>query len=477
MKILLLMTIVALIFATISFPQSPDLLWAKNYGTADQEIAYSVCQTDDNGFVMTGLTRPNVQDADLLIVRTDSNGDSLWSKFYGSSEDDVGRSILQTQDGGFVIAGYKYTDVWLLKTDSSGDTLWTKTYGGSDADRGYAAQITSDGGFIIVGSTRSFGSGSFDFFLIKTDSSGDTVWTKSYGGSNDERAYSVMQTSDDGYIIVGETTSFGSGNDDVWMVRTDSFGDTLWTKSFGGAESDEGHSVIQASDGGFVIAGVKESLVTYDDMWLIKTNSSGEMLWEKTYDYGVGDNEEGNSVVQTSDGGFAICGIGTNIVGFSEDILIIRTDELGDTLWTIAYGDSSYDVGNSIIQSSDGGYIIAGAEESFVNGVNFLLMKIDSDLLPSVDEKFIPSEFSLSQNYPNPFNPSTKIKYQIPEMSFVTLKVYDVLGNEVATLVNKEKPAGEYEVEFNASKLPSGIYFYQIKAGEFIQTKKMIFIK
>ncbi|MBT8378769.1 MAG: T9SS type A sorting domain-containing protein, partial [Ignavibacteria bacterium] len=372
---------------------------------------------------------------------------------------------------------YKNADVWLLKTDNSGDTLWTKTYDGGDADLGYAVQNTSDGGFIIVGTTRSFGSGGFDFFLIKTDSSGDTTWTKTYGGSNDERAYSVMQTSDDGYIIVGETTSFGNGNDDAWLVRTNSIGDTLWTKSFGGAESDEGHSVIQTSDGGFVIAGVKESSVTYDDMWLIKTNSSGEMLWEKTYDYGVGDNEEGNSVVQTSDGGFAICGLGTNISGFSEDILIIRTDELGDTLWTIAYGDSSYDVGNSIIQSSDGGYVVAGTEESFLSWTNFLLMKIESDLLPSVDEKFIPSEFSLSQNFPNPFNPNTIIKYQIPEISFITLKVFDVVGNEVVTLVNEELSAGEYEVEFDGSGLSSGIYFYQLKAGNFIQTKKMILLK
>jgi len=159
---------------------------------------------------------------------------------------------------------------------------------------------------------------------------------------------------------------------------------------------------------------------------------------------------------------------------------LIKTDSSGDTLWTATYGGSNWDCGRSVEQTSDGGFIISGDYyATSTNSYDLYLIKLASDLNEIEHENlnYIPESFSLKQNYPNPFNPSTKITYQITELSFVSIKVFDVLGNEMATLVSKELTTGEYEIEFRSTGLTSGIYFYQLKAGKFIQTKKMVFLK
>ncbi|MDP7000223.1 MAG: hypothetical protein QF569_29625, partial [Candidatus Poribacteria bacterium] len=182
--------------------------------------------------------------------------DNAFLQTYGGSENDYGYSVQQTSDDGYIITGETYSygngeaDVWLIRTDANGDTLWTQTYGGSESDIGNSVQQTSDGGYIIAGETYSYGNGAADVWLIKTDADGDTLWTQTFGGTEFDIAHSVQQTSDDGYIITGETYSYGNGEADVWLIKTDANGDTLWTQTFGGSESDIGNSVQQTSDGG-----------------------------------------------------------------------------------------------------------------------------------------------------------------------------------------------------------------------------------
>ncbi len=169
--------------------------------------------------------------------------DTLWTKAFGGTNEDYGRSVQETSDGGYIIAGYTKSfgagsyDVYLIKTDANGDTTWTKTYGGSNIDQGYSVEQTSDGGYIIAGNSKSFGAGLDDVYLIKTDANGDTTWTKTYGGSNIDQGYSVEQTSDGGYIIAGYTKSFGAGSYDVYLIKTDANGDTTWTKTYGGSKN------------------------------------------------------------------------------------------------------------------------------------------------------------------------------------------------------------------------------------------------
>jgi len=293
--------------------------------------------------------------------------DTLWTKTFGGADYDWGHSIQQTSDGGYIIAGYTESfgvgleDIYLIKTDSIGDTMWTNTYGGPSSDYGAAVLQTLDNGFIVTGWTYSFGTGGCDVYLIKTNSNGDTIWTKTYGGTGYDKARSFQRTSDNGYIITGV---FGpSYTGDLYLIKVDSIGTTLWTKTYGGTGLDEGYSVQQTSDSGYIITGCTDSFGSGDlDIYLIKKNALGDTLWTKVY--GRTGIDIGCSVKQAPDGGYIVAGFTETQSGYT-DIYLLRTNANGDTLWTRTYGGTYYDLGNSMLQLSDSIYIIAGYTNSY----------------------------------------------------------------------------------------------------------------
>jgi len=304
-----------------------------------------------------------------------------WVKTFGGSEDDWGYSVQQTSDGGFILVGYTASfgaggpDVWLIKTDADGNKLWDRTFGGGGSDWGSSVQQTSDGGFIIVGDTASFGAGWADVWLIKTDANGNKQWDRTFGGGGLDSGRSVQQTSDGGFIIVGYTASFGAG--DVWLIKTDADGNKLWDRTFGGGGSDSGRSVQQTSDGGFIIVGYTASFGA-GDVWLIKTDADGNKLWDRTF--GGGNLDEGLSVQQTSDGGFIIVGWTWSFGAGGPDVWLIKTDANGNKQWDRTFGGSDWDEGWSVQQTSDGGFILVGWTWSFgAGGPDVWLIKTDAD--------------------------------------------------------------------------------------------------
>jgi hypothetical protein len=348
--------IVLLFIPAILFSQG----WERTFGGDNDDFGYSVQQTTDGGYIITGHTQLEGNDTlDVYLIRTDSNGDTLWTKIYGGEDVDYGSSVQQTADGGFIIAGYTRSfgngNLYLIKTDDNGDTLWTKTHGGYWGAKGRDIKQTYDGGYIITGSCSS--GGNTEIFLFKSDSFGDTVWVKIFNGYGWETGHSVQQTSDGGYVLAG-TGGFG-GLSDIYVVKTDSIGITLWTKVYGGDSYEFEASIQQTTDLGYFIAGNTYSFGNgYDDVYLIKTDSNGDTLWTKTY--GGGNNDGGYSAQQTSDGGFIIVGYtGSYGVG-NNDVYLIKTDNNGDTLWTKTFGDRNWDRGHSVQQTTDGGYIITG---------------------------------------------------------------------------------------------------------------------
>jgi uncharacterized delta-60 repeat protein len=360
--------------------------FAKTYGGTNDEWASSVQQTSDGGYIMAGRTRSfGAGGFDVFLVKTDANGDVQWAKAYGGTGADLAFSVQQTSDGGYIVAGATHSfgaggaDFFVVKTDANGNVEWAKTYGGTGADTAFSVQQTSDGGYIVAGWTRSFGAGNLDIFLIKTDANGNVEWAKTYGGTGDDRAYSVQQTSDGGYIVAGETRSFGAGNLDIFLIKTDEFGNVQWAKAYGGTNDEWASSVQQTSDGGYIMAGRTRSFGAGGfDVFLVKTNADGNVQWAKAY--GGTGADLAFSVQQTSDGGYIVAGYTTSFGAGGADFFVVKTDANGNIQWAKTYGGSNEDWAFSVQQTPDGGYIVAGRTQSFGAGSwDVFLVKTDAN--------------------------------------------------------------------------------------------------
>lgn len=380
----------SLLITTTALAQPPDTLWSRTYGGAEWDLAYSLQQTADGGYIIVGNTSsfgigtPKYEN--VYMIKTDSLGDTLWTRVYGGPGYDEGKSVDQTMDGGYVVAGNTAlgdslqwgVNVRLIKTDSLGDTLWTQIYGGMYWDNAASVQQLADTGFIIVGSTESYGAGHTDVWLLRTDPHGDTLWTRTYGESGYDWGNSVQQTNDGGYIV------FGILSYDMWLLKLDSVGDTIWTQTYGGSAGDYGKGVQQTYDGGYILVGDTRSFGAGNrDIYLIKTDSLGDTLWTQTYgDTGL---ELGSFVYATSDTGYAITGF-TNSFG-PGSFYVMKTDSIGDTLWTMRFGSAGNDDGASIKETADGCYIAVGWRVVGPGDFDIYLIKIASDVgIKEVDE-------------------------------------------------------------------------------------------
>ncbi|MCK4365672.1 MAG: hypothetical protein KAW45_06450 [Thermoplasmatales archaeon] len=255
-----------------------NLTWERMISGQWNHVGISVDQTNDGGYIIAGFCAITGLNNQVLLIKTNSMGYMEWGKHYGGSSDERGNSVEQTSDGSYIVAGYTRSwgagkeDVWLIKMDYNGNIIWDRTFGGSENDYAWSVNQTNDDGYIMTGATKSFGTGdNSDVWLIKTDSNGIDDWKKRFGSSNDDIGHSVQQTIDDGYIIAGRTWSYGAGNSDLWLIKTDSNGNMNWNITYGGVEPDIARSVQQTSDYGYITVGNTQSYgAGYTDAWLIK---------------------------------------------------------------------------------------------------------------------------------------------------------------------------------------------------------------
>ena len=358
-------------------PESPNT-WIKTFGgNSHTEVGRSVQQTSDSGYVVCG-TIDYSGLTDVYLLKIDKQGNKVWNQIIGGTGFDNGWSVQQTTDGGFILTGRQSssgstTSVYLVKTDENGNEQWNQTFGDSGNNSGYSVQQTTDGGYIITGFTTSLGNGGSDVYLIKTDENGDSLWTRTFGGTSSDRGLSVQQTTDGGFILTGTTQSFGNGGPDVYLIKTDENGDSLWTRTFGGTSSEEGYSVQQTTDGGFILTGTTYS--GGSKVYLVKTDENGNEQWSKSLGEGT---DQGQSVQQTTDGGYIITG--TKQLTYSH-VHIKKTDENGVLVWDKIFEESEtlQHWGNSIQQTMDGGYIITGHKETLYNSNKYDIYLIKTD--------------------------------------------------------------------------------------------------
>ncbi|MCC6867161.1 MAG: T9SS type A sorting domain-containing protein, partial [Ignavibacteria bacterium] len=448
----------------IKLNSSGQLQWSRTVGGTLQDLAFSVTQTTDGGYIVAGYSEV-YQFFRTVFIKLNPEGNIEWTR--GLNSGDPVWSVVQTTDGGYAAAispgegGFAPDRMIIVKLNNMGILQWSKKIGGHCYAR--CIKQTTDGGYIVAGATDSIDS---DMFIVKFDSKGILQWAKTIGGSRDDFAYSIVQTSDGGFAVAGRTSSFPNG-DKMYLAKLDSIGLLQWTKVIS-VYLDRAYSIVQTTDGGFAVAGYTGA---HSSMFILKLNPIGSLLWSRVVDYNPG-LAYAYSIIQTTDGGYATAGYGG--ISGARGFYIVKFDNNGNTC-----GNT---VSHSISVDSGG---ILGSHIPLVTNITLM----DTLLTPPTSShgfvtqlcvigiqpisSEIPDKYNLYQNYPNPFNPTTYIRYDIPQSSQVTIKIYDILGKEIFSF-NEYKQAGSYEVQFDGTNFASGMYFYSLEANGYKDVKKMV---
>ena len=311
--------------------------WKRDYTFSSVDRLNMVKELQDGSLIAAGFTMSSTNySKDILVIKTDAQGNLEWQRSYGDAQDETANSIDISSDGGFIISGEVINEntgfslCYLIKIDDEGELAWSNTFGGSLNDNGHSVISTNDAGFAITGMTRSLGDSNGDMWLIKVNANGQMEWERTYGGDYTEYGRTIQQTVDGGYIIIGQTESFALGYNDAYLIKTDAQGNEMWSQIFGGQGTDHGRQVVSTLDEGYLISGYTDSFGTLGgfNFWLVKANSLGELEWQRFY--GEQGDDRGLSGIQTSDGGYAIAGYTNSGTSSVSDILFIKTDNNGN---------------------------------------------------------------------------------------------------------------------------------------------------
>jgi hypothetical protein len=362
----LLGVLAILLFSSSGRAGSPDTSWVLTDHFLPENTAHAVLEMG-NGDYLVLANYQFMMTQQLMFLRAGPEGDTLGRTFLGSHAMDYdGFDMILCSDGGVAAAGsvcdtFDYrTEAALFRMSERGDSLWVRTFDvGAQAEARGLADVEG-GGFLLAGSTWESDPVTSDVLLLRTDPDGEVIWTRSYGGSGDEECLSLIPSGDGGCLLAGWTESFGGGMRDAYLLRIDSDGDTLWTATWGGEESDIAYDVKRTNDGGFIVTGSTYSFGEgIQNAFLWRLDGRGETLWRRTY--GSWAYEAGYAVIQTHDGGFAATGSSFDPFEDTENAYLLRTDAMGDSLWAGIYGSGISDqVGNDLIELDDGSFVLAG---------------------------------------------------------------------------------------------------------------------
>jgi len=367
----------------VTFGQE-SAIWMKNFGGTNNDDCSSALLALDGGYILAGKTASfGAGETDVWLIKTDSSGKMQWNKTYGGAALDDVQFMISDEDG-YILVGRTYSfgegdaDLWLIKTDFDGNMIWNQTYGGPGTEWAFSILKTSENGYVLLGRTNSFGAGNNDFWLIKIDSEGALEWNKTIGYSGDERGRFLVNTSDGGFLLLGWTNSSGLGEVDYWVVKTDSFGNHQWNKTYGGELADRGLSIVKTDDDEYLLAGSSSSFgAGNSDIWLVKIDGTGNQIWNKTY--GGLEGESVRSIVMTDDGGYAFVGYTYSFGAGDQDGWFVKIDSTGTILWNQTYGGAAHESILSLQKIGQGGYLLSGSSASYGSGdTDIILIKTDA---------------------------------------------------------------------------------------------------
>ena len=516
-------------FYIVKLDSAFSIQWNKSINRASYDYSFSVVQLNDGGYVVSGLSATGgVFSSDMFIVKLTSTGNYVWSKTYGGAHDEPAMCIIQTTDGGLAFAGYSnsfgpYNLFNFIKTDSDGNIQWNRLIGesgtGSDIK---SIKQTTDGGYILAGEITPTGTGNYDMYFVKLSSSGTIEWTRTIAGSGYDMANSIIQNSDGSFIAAGYTNSYGAGGNDMFIVKLNSSGALLWSKTVGGTGDDQALSVINAADGGFVAAGFTASFgAGGKDMFIVKFDANGNTCGNTTSPTVtagtsgtatspaftvVNQNPTVTSLTPTIGSGGILTTVCSTVPPLSPALASppnASYNQLSTVrfIWHKSVGALSYRLQVSL----DSAFTTFIVNDSTLTDSTIVVTNLTTNryywwrvnaknangtspyssvwkfgtFLVGLNQisSIIPKETKLYNNYPNPFNPVTRIRFDIPVAEEIKFSVYDILGREIYSKAENILNAGIYEYQFDGSNCPSGIYFYSLRSDKFYDSKKMVIIK
>lgn len=449
--------------------QPPKKFYCR-YGGNGYDVGYDVKQTLDNGYIITGSTSSFGQgNTDLYVLKLDSMGQKKFEKSFGGYNNEIGKSVVQLSDSSYVMAGYTSStgvggyDVFLVKADKNGSLLWQKTIGGSDWDFAYSMDTTSDGGFIIAGTTYSFGHGNADGYIIKTDGNGNVIWTKTYGGNKDDEFKSVIQTADGNYALAGYTKSYNDTLGDAWVFKINLNGDSIWSKYFGGNNEDFLNQIVEINTGDYITAGATASFgMGLLDGYALKLSNSGNILStliNGTATFGeiytavaISQSNSGNKLCFSQKEDFFGFGIQVKLIEYDYDFIYINASD---------YGSVKTDETYSLISTKDYGYAAIG----YTNGFSSVLtdcyfIKTDSLIYNSpsiVSVNDINKQSIQFTFYPNPAEDFITIQSS-KSIDENLIKLYSITGEEIS-LKDKFSIFSKQIIQLNIQDVLQGIYY------------------
>ncbi len=478
--------IIVLSLSGIALAQAPDTLWTRSFGNGPSNYGSWVIEDDDGGFVVCGMTTTasSHDSPDMYLVKTDPQGNPVWQHTYGGDQQETGRFVSKTSDGGFIVIGETYSygkanfespDMYLVKTDAEGIEQWYRTFDYAyGSDYGDCVQQTSDGGFVLSGGMSD------QIAIIKTNSRGHESWRRYYGSGTSE-AYSIRETPDHGFFITGCDYSDPALYWGGFLIKADSLGIAQWKRNYLDSDLLTIWGLDLTDDGGCILAGMVGGYSNFN-VAVKKVNASGDDEWTSYIDRGAWDRAF--TAEQTSDGGYIVAGITDSGDVLCSDAYVLKFDTNGQTVWDLSLGNTRSDIARCIHQLDTGGYVACGYTQDDMGDTpgRIWLLRFEPEFDPEITpisgpDSNMPGLFALQEAYPNPFNAFTTISYSIPISSPVKVIVYDMLGRPVATLLERVQEPGAHSLVWDATAQASGVYFYRVETIQGTKIEKVTLLK